>query len=364
MPIAPPMILAAPPVSPLVALLIAVGIGAAIALVGWIRHLTVAVQRGLRGASSRVLCEDALKHICKAEARGEAPTLQSVAGTLQVSLHRATTILADMERRRLVSFVDGGPRLTPSGREYALHIIRAHRLWERYLADRTGVNEEEWHERAERLEHRVSPRELRRLADQLGNPSHDPHGAPIPTSEGEWIPHGGVPLPALPVDQPARIVHIEDEPQAIYAQVVAENLRPGMEVRVLERSDERLRFWADGDEHVLAPIVAGNVSVSPLPRSNQSADAEGVSLASLALGQTGRVTSISRACRGVERRRLLDLGIVPGTTVEVAMESPGGDPVAYRIRGALIALRSDQARGIRVVIPGGAAATTSSEASQ
>jgi len=44
----------------------------------------------------------------------------------------------------------------------------------------------------------------------------------------------------------------------------------------------------------------------------------------------------------VERRRLLDLGFVPGTTIEVEMVSPGGDPTAYRVRGTLIALRREQ----------------------
>jgi len=53
---------------------------------------------------------------------------------------------------------------------------------------------------------------------------------------------------------------------------------------------------------------------------------------------------------GVERRRMLDLGILPGTRVEVVMQSPLGDPVAYRIRGATVALRRDQARQIRVTL--------------
>ena len=60
------------------------------------------------------------------------------------------------------------------------------------------------------------------------------------------------------------------------------------------------------------------------------------------------MTSISPACRGVERRRLLDLGLVPGTRVTAEFTSPAGDPVAYRVRGALIALRNQQADMIYV----------------
>jgi Fe2+ transport system protein FeoA len=64
------------------------------------------------------------------------------------------------------------------------------------------------------------------------------------------------------------------------------------------------------------------------------------------------VLSISRACRGAERRRFLDLGLVPGTVVTAEMRSPAGDPTAYRIRDALIALRESQARHVRVEITG------------
>ena len=61
------------------------------------------------------------------------------------------------------------------------------------------------------------------------------------------------------------------------------------------------------------------------------------------IGQEATVVDISAACRGLERRRLLDLGIVPGTVVRAELQSAGGDPIAYRIRGAMIALRKDQA---------------------
>jgi ferrous iron transport protein A len=65
-------------------------------------------------------------------------------------------------------------------------------------------------------------------------------------------------------------------------------------------------------------------------------------LADLSAGQAGLVTELHS--QGPERRRMMDLGIVPGTLVTVEMKSPLGDPVAYRVRGALVALRHDQAR--------------------
>ena len=65
-------------------------------------------------------------------------------------------------------------------------------------------------------------------------------------------------------------------------------------------------------------------------------------------GQTGTVKRLE--VKGDQRRRLMDLGLLPGTEVTVAMNSPLGDPTAYRIREALIALRKDQARLIVIDI--------------
>lgn len=66
------------------------------------------------------------------------------------------------------------------------------------------------------------------------------------------------------------------------------------------------------------------------------------------IGKRVRVVEISSVCQGAQRRRLLDLGIVRGTEITPALESAVGDPVAYEILGALIALRSRQAQWIRV----------------
>jgi DtxR family Mn-dependent transcriptional regulator len=108
-----------------------------------------------------------------------------------------------------------------------------------------------------------------------------------------------------------------------------------------------VRFWAAGEEHLLAPVVAANIFVQPIPVS-ESVDELGQTLSSLSQGQQGRILSIDRRCRGLERRRLLDLGFLPGTTVSAAFANPGGDPKAYVIRDTVIALREEQASCIRI----------------
>jgi DtxR family Mn-dependent transcriptional regulator len=78
------------------------------------------------------------------------------------------------------------------------------------------------------------------------------------------------------------------------------------------------------------------------------ADAPVRTLATLRPGEAAIVTGLSPACRGTQRRRLLDLGVVRGTRIEAVFRSAAGDPVAYRIRDAVIALRREQADWIRI----------------
>jgi DtxR family Mn-dependent transcriptional regulator len=221
-------------------------------------------------------------------------------------------------------------------------------LYERYLADETGYQETDWHDRAERFEHTLTVEQTNALAARLGYPTHDPHGDPIPTADGHMVYPERTPLTAMQVDAPARIIHLEDEPEVVYAQIVAEGLAVGQVVRLLETSPQRVRFWAAGDEHVLAPVVAANIAVAPLAEVPPEAETVEATLADLEPGRTGRVTRLSYRIRGAERRRLMDLGVLPGTEITTEMSSMAGDPSAYRIRDAVIALRESQARMIYV----------------
>lgn len=334
---------------PFVALVIGLLLVAGGALAFWPNTGLLNRWRHARRVTQRVLSEDALKHIHQSQLQGQHPTLQSIAGTLQISPNRAAELLADLDQHGLLIFEGDEPRLTPAGREAALHVIRAHRLWERHLAEDTGFAEAEWHQLAEHYEHELSPSQVDALAARLGYPTHDPHGDPIPTPDGELIGHGGRPLTTLPVADLGRIVHIEDEPETVYAQLVAEGLYPGQRVRLLEVTPQRVRFWANGNEHVVAPIVAANISVVPHTPAIAIDKSTDEPLHHLQANESGTVVGISPRCHGAERRRLLDLGIVPGTVVRAEIASPSGDPIAYRVRGALIALRREQSDLIRIV---------------
>jgi len=333
---------------PLIALLIA----ATITLIAWLlfrpKSGLVPRWRKARQITERVLMEDALKHIQRCERHGDTPSLQSIAGALDISVNQAAKIAEKLQSMELIIIENGEFLLTPAGRDYALRIIRAHRLWEEYLAEHTGFDESEWHDQAEEYEHLLSPEEAKDLAQQLGNPVYDPHGDPIPSSTGEFKHHPGKPLTSMDLETPLRIVHIEDEPEEIYAQLVAEGLSPGMFARITEKTPQRLRFWIGDEEHVLAPIVAANISVVPLPEEKTEQVQPGAPLNTLNHGEKGRVVALSPRLRGADRRRMMDLGILPGTMIDVEMTSPSGDPTAYKVRGALIALRIEQAKLIQV----------------
>ena len=335
---------------PLIALLVATIITVILLALFWPRRGLIPRWRQGRRMTRRVLSEDALKHIYNYEMEGRRPSFASIAGTLNISLNQTAELVAQMEADGLVRTEQGEITLTDTGSEAALHIIRAHRLWERYLAEETGFNEQAWHEHAEQWEHSISPEDADALSAQLGYPIYDPHGDPIPTASGDIRGHGGEPLPKLAVGSMAQIVHLEDEPEVVYAQLLAEELHLGEIVRITEVNSDRVRFWSNGNEHLLAPIVAANISVIPLEKLEAVTEdiTDSVRLSNLRRGEMAEVISISPASRGAERRRFLDLGILPGTKITAEFDSPSGNPAAYRIRGAIIALRESQAQHIKV----------------
>lgn len=300
---------------------------------------------------SREAMEDALLHVHQREHEGRLASIESLAGALGVSTRMALMLAKRMEAQGLLQVSAGGFSLTPEGHRLAIQVVRAHRLFERYLAYETSVPPHEVHGLAHRLEHTLTPQQLEQLDAYMGHPVVDPHGDPIPSASGEMPEVEGQSVVEFPLGKPARIVHVEDEPPYAYAQIVAEGLRPGMTVTVIERSPTRIVLESDNDEHVLAPVVAANITVREAVPETRAP--QGERLRSLEPGEKATVLRIDDACQGLTRRRFLDLGITPGAEIEVVMRSAFGDPVAYRVRDSLIALRREQADWIWVQRDGG-----------
>lgn len=307
-------------------------------LARWGRH---------KATLAREQAENALKHLLGQAAAGQAASLSSLQGALRAD---DRTLLALTERLEREGFIrtDGAElRLTAEGERAALHVVRAHRLWELYLADELGVPVRQVHAKAERVEHQLSPADLNRLSAAMGHPETDPHGDPIPAPDGEMAAVPGTPLGAWPHGRPARIVHLEDEPALAYAQLAALGLHLDQVVRVIDASPTRLVLSDGENEYVLAPMLAANVHVVAAEPARTPA-APVLRLSDLPPDRQGEVVSLDPACRGFMRRRLLDLGFTPGARVRPDLTTFAGDPRAYRIRGTTIALRREQSERILV----------------
>jgi DtxR family Mn-dependent transcriptional regulator len=128
--------------------------------------------------------QDYLKEIYKLErVEGRASTSR-LARAMHVSPSSATSMLKKLAALGLLEYAPyRGVRLTESGTKVALEVIRHHRLLEQYLAETLGLPLDELHAEADRLEHALSEELEARIDEQLGYPTHDPHGHPIPNAD-------------------------------------------------------------------------------------------------------------------------------------------------------------------------------------
>ncbi len=297
--------------------------------------------------NEKTIIEDVLKYLYHNEISENEVHIISLTAVLKFSDRLIIEVVKKMTILELIQFDGNVLSLTKAGRDYALRIVRVHRLWEQFLAEKTGYDKVEWHDRAEQMEHELSHEETDLLALQLGNPLYDPHGDPIPTNQGKIAKVKGLSLSSLAVNSIGRITHIEDEPNVIYKQILAENIHIGSQLRVVENNPKRVVFYAEGEDFVLAPIVAANITVDIL-KKDVIEEEDTSRLSSLKENEIAKILSISKEIRGESRSRLLDLGFVKDTPIKIDQMSPFGNPIAYLVKGTSIALRNDQASKILI----------------
>ncbi len=295
----------------------------------------------------KTITEDILKQLYHVEQSKRTATVSDLSGALEIRKRRILPIVVEMASSNLIESTDEALHLTKSGREYALKIIRVHRLWEKYLAEKTGHKQSDWHYLAEKMEHQLNEEEINKLSFTLGNPMFDPHGDPIPSARGEMAEVKWVPLPSYPTNTPGKIAHIEDEPGVIYQQILAKLIFVGSHIKITKSNSKEIIIVSEGQEHRFSPIIAANISIEPLNK-DEAYEEKAVRLSTLVLGETAEIIGISKECRGSNRRRLLDLGMLPGTQIEVDLRSPMRDPIAYKVRNTSIALRNSLADRILI----------------
>ncbi len=335
----------------MVALLVVVG------LIWLPRVGLLARWRARKQVDQRQLLEDALKIIFNLQQEGQPPDKFRLAVELKLSVVAVQALVARLQAQQLVLAGDQGRLgLTAEGQRWALQVIRAHRLWERYLADEARMPLEQIHGAAHQREHRMTEAEVNSLDAALGHPAQDPHGDPIPNAAGVLRERqASTPLIELKPGQTGKIAHLEDEPPLAYAQLLAEGLFVGQSVVVQENSPVRVVLSGDENQYTLARGIAENVYVH-LEEPAAQPDPAIIPLGSLPAQARAQIVRIDERCQGFTRRRFLDLGLTPATLIYPELENAFKDPRAYRVRGTLIALRRDQAAliWVRPVTPGAA----------
>lgn len=200
--------------------------------------------------------EDYLKAVYTLARDGTPASTSSLAEHLGVQPASVTGMVKRLAQRGLLAHVPyRGVQLTREGTRQALRVIRRHRILETYLTERLGYAWEEVHEEAERLEHTASDRLIEAMAHALGDPSHDPHGSPIPTAEGDMETASHDTLAEAPLHRPHVIQSVRDDQADGLRAMEARGLLPGVPVRVVARApDGSMTVEVGGDEGASRPI--------------------------------------------------------------------------------------------------------------
>ena len=176
-----------------------------------------------------------------------------------------TDMVKKLAEKKLIDYQKyQGCSLTNEGLKTALLIVRKHRLWEVFLVDKLKFGWEEVHVIAEQLEHIQSVKLTNQLDDFLGNPKFDPHGDPIPTSEGV-ITHisKNEAISQLQINQEGVVVGVEDGSKEFFTFLKRYQIELGTVLKVEEKFsfDDSILVSINGKEVNLSSIIASKIYV-------------------------------------------------------------------------------------------------------
>ncbi|MBE9524603.1 MAG: metal-dependent transcriptional regulator [Chloroflexi bacterium] len=186
-------------------------------------------------------------------------TPASVTGMLQ-KLAAAEPPLVDYQKHR-------GVVLTTAGEKVALEILRTHRLLELFLHKTLGYSWDQVDAEADQLEHVISGKFEERIAQALGDPTHDPHGDPIPTRDLEMPSHAKICLCELQPGQQGTIERVRDHDAELLRYLSERGVVPKAAFKIIEHSpfDDNLTLELEGQKKhvVLGPRVVHQIFVEP-----------------------------------------------------------------------------------------------------
>jgi len=213
--------------------------------------------------------EDYAKAIYSLEERCEGPVATGdLAARLGVTPGSASAMSRRLAELGLATYTPyRGVELTGDGRRLALEVLRHHRLLELYLAEHLGIPWDRVHEEAEILEHVLSEDLEARIAAKLGDPSHDPHGDPIPTHDGTIEERTTRDLGSLEPGEVAVFTRVSDSDPEKLRHLSDLGIAPGVRCEVLKKQPFgggiAVRFGED--IHQIAPELASAMRVEDRP---------------------------------------------------------------------------------------------------
>ncbi len=210
--------------------------------------------------------EDFLKAVYVLQQQADRVSTNALAEALDIKAPSVTDMARRLESNGFLNYEKyRGVWLTEQGRAVALKVLRRHRLIELYLVQELGYALHEVHDEAEILEHNVSDRFVRALAEKMGNPDVDPHGDPIPDAQGVMIKRDLTPLSEITLNTPATVARLRAEETDMLQHILERGLRLNAHIEVTGRDpfEGPITVLVDGQERVVGHTVASSVWVEP-----------------------------------------------------------------------------------------------------
>ena len=206
--------------------------------------------------------EDYLKKIYKLQYTEKGATTSNIAKAMNVSSASVTNMLKRLSKMNLVDYNSyKGVTLTDTGRKTALETIRHHRLLELYLVEKLNYTWDEVHEEADILEHYISEKLEDRIAEVLEDPSHDPHGDPIPAKDGKMPVVDWISMNDSEKHQEYLIRRVREQKPEILQYLEQIGILPGVKVKIKEIGpfDGPITVDIEGREEVIGNNIAGKI---------------------------------------------------------------------------------------------------------
>jgi len=265
-----------------------------------------------------------------------------------------------------------GAMLTETGEKYANYVLRRHKLWEVFLIEKLHLDYRDASEAACALEHVIKDEVIDRLDEFLDFPSVDTKGFPIPSSNGRTGRKKTIPLSKVPVGQKGHVLSC-NVPEEIKIFLEQHYVRAGVIVTVVAAGENNILIKANDKQVTLSKDIAEKIiivlshhtesidreteleeeasektkkEVDVHMETDRDSDVKQIPLSELKKGQHGIIVQVGG--KGAVKRRMMDMGVVPGSEISVIRVAPFGDPIEFNIKGYRLSLRKSEAEKITV----------------